>query len=58
MRNTATILALAVTSLLAQSPSSYQVTHTWLLGGDGSWDYSSLCPIRPIIASLSRGRTA
>ena len=39
MRNTATILALAVTSLLAQSPSSYRVTHTYVLGGDGSWDY-------------------
>ncbi len=25
--------------LLAQSPSSYRVTHTYELGGDGSWDY-------------------
>ncbi len=25
--------------LLAQSGSSYRVTHTYLLGGDGSWDY-------------------
>lgn len=34
------ILALAaVTSLLAQSSSSYHVTHTYTLGGDGSWDY-------------------
>jgi hypothetical protein len=38
MRNI--VLALAVlTSLLAQSPSSYRVTHTYTLGGDGSWDY-------------------
>jgi len=34
------ILALAaVTSLLAQSSSSYHVTRTYMLGGDGSWDY-------------------
>jgi DNA-binding beta-propeller fold protein YncE len=37
MRNIALILALA-TALLAQS-SSYRITHTYLLGGDGSWDY-------------------
>ena len=38
MRN----IALALTtlgSLLAQSSSSYRVTHTYTLGGDGSWDY-------------------
>jgi len=29
----------ALTALLAQSPSSYRITHTWTLGGDGSWDY-------------------
>src|ERR1700739_1853837 len=28
-----------VTTLLAQSSSSYRVTHTYTLGGDGSWDY-------------------
>ncbi len=39
MRNTLLILTLAMTSLLAQSPSAYHVTHTYLLGGDGSWDY-------------------
>jgi DNA-binding beta-propeller fold protein YncE len=27
------------TSLLAQSTTSYHVTHTYVLGGDGSWDY-------------------
>ena len=40
MRNTAFVLALAtVTSVLAQSSSSYRVTHTYVLGGDGAWDY-------------------
>ena len=40
MRNIALVLTLAaVTSLLAQSSSSYRVTHTYTLGGDGSWDY-------------------
>src|SRR5579863_9388966 len=34
------ILALAaVLSLFAQSSSSYHITHTYVLGGDGSWDY-------------------
>ncbi len=40
MRNVALVLTLATAaSLLAQSSSSYRVTHTYLLGGDGSWDY-------------------
>ena len=40
MRNIALVLTLAaVTSLLAQSSSSYRITHTYTLGGDGSWDY-------------------
>src|SRR5437762_7933853 len=40
MRNNALVLTLAaVTSLLAQSSSSYRVTHTYTLGGDGTWDY-------------------
>src|SRR5437763_4827062 len=25
--------------LVSQSSSSYRITHTYLLGGDGSWDY-------------------
>jgi len=29
----------AVTPLLAQSSSSYRITHTYTLGGDGGWDY-------------------
>jgi len=40
MRNVALVLTLATAaSLPAQSSSSYRVTHTYLLGGDGSWDY-------------------
>jgi len=40
MRNNALVLTLAaITSLLAQSSSSYRVTRTYTLGGDGSWDY-------------------
>jgi DNA-binding beta-propeller fold protein YncE len=40
MRNLALITTLAIAAtLLAQSSSSYRVTHTYLLGGDGSWDY-------------------
>jgi DNA-binding beta-propeller fold protein YncE len=32
-------LVLATLTLLAQSSSTYRVTHTYNLGGDGSWDY-------------------
>lgn len=40
MHKIAFTLALAVVTLLvAQSSSSYRVTHTYALGGDGSWDY-------------------
>jgi DNA-binding beta-propeller fold protein YncE len=39
MRKNAAILAAAIASLAAQSSSSYRVTNTYLLGGDGSWDY-------------------
>ena len=40
MHNRALVLTLAtIASLLAQSSSTYRVTHTWTLGGDGSWDY-------------------
>ncbi len=31
--------AAGIAALLAQSLSSYRVTHTYTLGGDGSWDY-------------------
>jgi DNA-binding beta-propeller fold protein YncE len=40
MRSKALVLTLAMAaSLLAQSSSSYRVTHTYTLGGDGRWDY-------------------
>jgi hypothetical protein len=40
MRNTELVLTLAaVTALLAQSSSSYRITQTYTLGGDGRWDY-------------------
>jgi hypothetical protein len=43
----ALVLTLAtVTPLLAQSSSSYRITHTYTLGGDGGWDYwGSIPPI-------------
>src|SRR5580700_3452504 len=38
--NIALVLTLtAVTPLLAQSSSAYRITHTYMLGGDGGWDY-------------------
>jgi hypothetical protein len=40
MRKLVLVVALAsVAPLLAQSSSSYRITHTYTLGGDGSWDY-------------------
>ena len=40
MRNITLVLTLATTALLmAQAPSTYRITHTYTLGGDGSWDY-------------------
>ena len=41
MRTNVLVLILAIsTSLLAQAPSpAYRVSHTYVLGGDGSWDY-------------------
>jgi DNA-binding beta-propeller fold protein YncE len=39
MRKNAAILAAAIASLAAQSSSSYRVANTYLLGGEGSWDY-------------------
>src|SRR5437660_12164756 len=39
MPKTTVILVAAVAFLLAQSSSSYRITHTYPLGGDGSWDY-------------------
>ena len=40
MRHTLALLSfIAATSLSAQSPATYQITHTYALGGDGGWDY-------------------
>jgi len=40
MRTPALLLALAiVTVAYGQSSSKYQITHTYAVGGDGSWDY-------------------
>lgn len=40
MQNRTLILILAAgTLLLAQSSSTYRITHTYALGGDGGWDY-------------------
>ena len=33
-------------SLLAQPPAQYRITHTYILGGDGSWDYVTPDPPR------------
>ncbi len=39
MRYLALAVLLAGAPLLAQSAPTYRVTHTYTLGGDGSWDY-------------------
>ena len=40
MPNKAFFLTMAtVTLILAQTPPAYRITHTWVLGGDGGWDY-------------------
>jgi DNA-binding beta-propeller fold protein YncE len=40
MRTITFVLAIAtVPVLLAQSSPSYRITHTYTIGGDGSWDY-------------------
>jgi DNA-binding beta-propeller fold protein YncE len=40
VRRLALILTLgAVPSLTAQTPAPYQITHTFVLGGEGRWDY-------------------
>ncbi len=39
MRNIALALTLATVTLLIAQSSSYRITHTYTLGGDGGWDY-------------------
>jgi DNA-binding beta-propeller fold protein YncE len=35
----ATLLALAVSNAFAATPEPWSITHTYVLGGDGRWDY-------------------
>jgi outer membrane protein assembly factor BamB len=39
MRDFALVLALGAVTAFAQSSPAYRVTHTYSLGGEGSWDY-------------------
>jgi DNA-binding beta-propeller fold protein YncE len=39
MRTIVFVVMLASVAVLAQSSSPYRITHTYTLGGDGSWDY-------------------
>ena len=39
MRNIVLVLTVAALTPFTQSSSSYHVTHTYTLGGDGNWDY-------------------
>jgi len=39
MRSVALVLTLSAVSLAAQNPAHYQITHTFVLGGEGRWDY-------------------
>ena len=33
------LMTIAMCIAIAQSPSTYRITHSYLLGGEGSWDY-------------------
>src|SRR5712691_8805377 len=47
MRRVALSLALiAAPQLAAQAPTQYRITHTYVLGGDGRWDYVTPDPAR------------
>src|SRR5258706_16197578 len=47
MRRVALSLALiAAPQLAAQAPNQYRITHTYVLGGDGRWDYVTPDPAR------------
>jgi DNA-binding beta-propeller fold protein YncE len=39
MKKIAIFIAVTVAASLAQTPGAYKVTHTYALGGEGSWDY-------------------
>ena len=45
-RVTLVLALLAAQSLQAQAPAQYHITHTYVLGGDGSWDYVTPDPAR------------
>ncbi len=57
MHKIALFVTLAVAaSLFGQEPSSYRITHTYMLGGDGGWDY--IVPDHRITVCSSQGKTA
>src|SRR5205814_10211226 len=39
MRGLSSVMLIALTATLVAQTSSYRITHTYALGGDGSWDY-------------------
>lgn len=39
MRSALIVVIAAASTLLAQAPATYRITHTYELGGDGAWDY-------------------
>ena len=40
MRFAALVLAITISTVLpAQTPATFHLTHTYVLGGDGGWDY-------------------
>src|SRR5215475_10827703 len=46
MRTYLLLAVFAAPCLLAQTPHHYQITHTYELGGEGSWDYVTPDPPR------------
>ena len=56
-KHTFAIAILTVAGALAQSSASYRVTHTYLLGGDGSWDYVVPDPLHHRLFIARRNRT-
>ena len=54
MRDLSLALVLTAASVLAQSTSPYRVTHSFTLGGDGSWDYVVPDPPRHRVFDQSR----
>src|SRR5215469_11054442 len=56
-KHTFAIAILTVAGALAQSSASYRVTHTYLLGGDGSWDYVVPDPLHHRLFIARQNRT-